>query len=180
MKKVNVILSDKSLVAILCTLILIIIGLSIGIFFTQSQSKENQYSIFLPNGETVSVAASDLYYEMIEKFENEPSFIAEDAVSEFKKRIKETNNKTYAATLAIWCSKFIDGYGGGSQAALQYLENYFNNNSDNLNDSTLAEYYTLANSFAEKIDDATKMSYYEQKTKEILSKQNKEENNDGF
>ena len=169
MKKVNVIFNDKSLVAILGTLLLIIIGLGIGIYFTQGSPEYS--SKLMPNGEMISVAASDLYYEMIEKFENEEDFDSSKAIAEFEEEIEATNNRYYRAMLSFWCAKYIDEYGDGPQEALNYIEkNISKIGLENLDKSLTSDYYSLAESFAKRMSDVDKEEYYHEKLDEILSK----------
>ena len=162
---------NRGLVVTLVILCLMIVGLGIGvgIVFNQTVQPDDGDGIVLKNGETVSVAASDLYYYYVDLFENDPDFVSEDAVKGFNEKIEKTNNNNYKVTLAIWCAKYINEFGEGPTSATEYLKEYESIISANdLSDVVLIEYYAALRDYAAESGDSSEIELYNNLIEKLL------------
>lgn len=155
--------SNKVLVGVLCLLCVLILGLGVGIgILTNQPKKENTNSIYLDNGETVSMAAIGMYYDYVEKYDNDSDFVSDDAVKGFEDAIAETKNDNYKISLAIWCSNFINEYGGGADVAADYLRKYEDIAKDsNIDTLTLYSYYASMIAYSTESGDKDAVEYYQ-------------------
>ena len=154
---------NRGLVITLVILCLMIVGLGVGIgvIFNQTVQSGDGNGIVLKNGETVSVAASNLYYDYVRQFENDSDFVSEDAVREFNERIEKTNNDNYKIELAVWCANFINTYGEGPTSAAEYLKSFEASvKTEDLFDDVLIEYYVSLRTFLSEAGDSSGADAY--------------------
>lgn len=164
---------NKGLVITLVILCLMIVGLGVGIgyIFNQTIRPNDSDGIVLKNGETVSVAASNLYYEYVQQFENDPDFVSEDAIKGFNEKIEETNNDNYKIELAVWCANFINTYGEGPSGAADYLKTFESSvKNSSLFDDVLIEYYVSLRTFLSEAGDSSEADVYNEIIDTLLAK----------